>query len=96
MKVGWSSDAEDDRADIRNYIATDNPRAALRVDQALGATAERLGTFLLSGHAGMLPDTRETLAHEHYRLVYEVRDDAVWILAIVHTSRQWPPAEAAT
>jgi plasmid stabilization system protein ParE len=95
VKVGWSSDAGDDRVDIRDYIATDNPRAALRADLALGAAAEQLGGFPLSGHAGLLPDTREILAYNHFRLGYQVRNDVVWILALVHTSRQWPPAEAA-
>ncbi|WP_425475754.1 type II toxin-antitoxin system RelE/ParE family toxin [Mesorhizobium hunchu] len=91
MKVRWSSDAEDDRDAIRAYIAADNPRAALRVDEAFGIAAERLGNFPFSGHVGALPNTRQVLAHDHYRLVYEVRDDAVWIVAVVHTSRQWPP-----
>lgn len=93
MKVRWSSDAEDDRDAIRDYIAADNPRAALRIDEAFGVVAERLGRFPFSGHVGALPNTREILAHKHYRLVYEVRDDAVWIVALVRTSRQWPPIE---
>lgn len=35
--------------------------------------------------------TRELIPHESYRLVYEVQADAVWILALVHTARLWPP-----
>lgn len=92
MKVRWSSDAEDDRAAIREYIAAENPRAALRVDEALGMAAGRLGAFPFSGHVGALPQTREILAYRHYRIVYEVRDDAVWIMAVIHTAREWPPA----
>ena len=34
----------------------------------------------------------ELISHEHYRLVYKIDGDTVWILALVHTSRQWPPA----
>ena len=30
------------------------------------------------------------LAHESYRMIYEVQDDTVWILALVHTARLWP------
>ena len=36
-------------------------------------------------------DTLELIPHEHYRLVYEIESDTAWILALVHTSRQWPP-----
>ena len=41
----------------------------------------------------MIPGTREWIPHASYRLVYEVDEDhgAVWILALVHTARQWPP-----
>jgi hypothetical protein len=28
---------------------------------------------------------------EVYRLVYEINDETAWILALVHTARQWPP-----
>jgi hypothetical protein len=31
--------------------------------------------------------------HESYRLVYEIDRDAVWVLALLHTSRQWPPVK---
>lgn len=95
MKIRWSSDAADDRVQIRDYIATDNPRAALRVDEAIGAAVGRLGEFPHSGRVGQLANTREIFAYIHYRIVYEVRDDAIWIVAIIHTARQWPPVHEA-
>ncbi len=42
------------------------------------------------GQAGIIPGTRELIPHDSYRLVYEVSGDAVWILSLVHVSRQWP------
>ena len=83
MKVRCSSDAEDDRDEIREYIAADNPRAALRLEELLGAAAGRLGRFPFSGRAGVMRGMRELIAHRHYRLVYEV----------VHRSHQGPPLE---
>ena len=91
MKVVWTPEAEQDRADVLDYIAADSPRAAARMDELFGEAAERLGDFPLLGHAGRVPGTRELVAHESYRLVYEVEADTVWILALVHTARQWPP-----
>ena len=35
------------------------------------------------------PDLNRT--HESYRLVYEIEQETVWILALVHTAKQWPP-----
>ncbi len=92
MKVRWSSDAEDDRDDIRRYIAVDNPRAAVRIDEAIGEAIGRLADFPHSGRPGLLLDTREIFAHRHYRIVYAIQDDSIWIVAVLHTSRQWPPA----
>ena len=43
------------------------------------------------GRQGTVPGTLELIPHEHYRLVYEMAGETAWILAVVHTSRQWPP-----
>ena len=43
------------------------------------------------GRGGKIAGTREVIPHPSYRLVYEVNDQAVWILALVHTARLWPP-----
>ena len=91
MKVRWSLDGKADLADIVNYISLDNPGAALRMDAMLSAAAARLGDFPRLGRAGQMPGTREFFAHKHYRLVYSIVDDTIWIEAVIHTSRQWPP-----
>jgi plasmid stabilization system protein ParE len=46
------------------------------------------------GRPGQIPGTRELIPHESYRLIYEVKADTVWILALVHTARMWPPARS--
>lgn len=86
--------AERDRADAIAFIAADNPHAALAMDQVFSEAAARLADFPLLGHVGKVPGTRELIPHRNYRMVYEVDDDVVWILALVHTARQWPPVVA--
>ena len=93
MKVRWTPEAERDRAAIMDYIADDNPRAALKMDELFGASAARLAEHSKLGRPGRIAGTRELLPHESYRLVYEIDDDVVWILALVHTARRWPPLE---
>ncbi len=51
----------------------------------------RLAEFPRSGVDGLVAGTRKLIPHSSYRLVYEVRAQTVWILALVHTARQWPP-----
>lgn len=91
MRVLWTLSAEQDRADIVEFIAQDNPRAAIDLDERFGAVVARLAEHPLMGRPGRIPGTRELIPHASYRLVYEVRNDTVWILALVHTARLWPP-----
>ena len=91
MRVLWTRSAEQDRADIFDFIALDNPSAAIRMDEVFSAAAGRLLEHPLMGRPGMIQGTRELIAHESYRMVYEVRADKIFILALVHTSRLWPP-----
>lgn len=83
MSVGHSG-AEQDRSDLRDYIAADNPQAAVRMDDLFNLAVARLARFPLSGKPGTVRGTRELIPHESYRLVYDV---AIWILAAVHTVR---------
>lgn len=94
MKVLWALAAEQDRADIVDFIAQDNPRAAIRMDELFEAAVGRLAEHPLMGRPGQIPGTRELIPHESHRLIYEVQADTVWILALVHTARLWPPARS--
>lgn len=91
MKVVWTPEALQDRTDIWDYIAIDSPSAAARMDQLFSGSAAGLSEFPMLGRPGRIPGTRELIPHESYRLVYEIGDQTVWVLALVHTARQWPP-----
>jgi len=58
-----------------------------------GKAASRLADFPYMGKTGPFPGTRELIVHRHYRLVYQVDVGAetVWILALIHGARDWPP-----
>ena len=91
MNVIWTPEAQLDRADIWEHIATDNPQAAAKMDELFSDAASHLTEHPVLGKAGAIPGTRELIPHERYRLVYEISGDTVWILTLVHTARQWPP-----
>jgi addiction module RelE/StbE family toxin len=91
----WTPEALQDRFDIWDYIANDNPHAAARMDELFSEAANRLIEHPRLGRTGRVPGTRELVAHEHYILVYEIDAvNTVWILALVHTARLWPPAKS--
>jgi toxin ParE1/3/4 len=91
VRVLWTPEARQDRIDIRNVIAADSLRAAARMDEIFSNAAASLSDLPMRGRAGSVVGTRELIPHDRYRLVYEVADDTVWVIALVHTSRQWPP-----
>ena len=91
MKLIWSHLARADRREIRAYIAVDNPRAAMRMDDIFSKAAAMLVEHPRMGKKGAIPGTREWLPHESYRLVYEVEGETVRVLTLIHTARQWPP-----
>ena len=91
MKVIWTPEAQQDRADIWDYIATDSPRAAARIDALFSDAAVGLAEHPKLGRPGTISGTHELIPHESYRLVYEIEQETVWILALVHTAKQWPP-----
>jgi addiction module RelE/StbE family toxin len=93
VKVVWMPGAKQDRLEIFTYIASDNPSAAVAMDERFDKAAANLASFSHAGHAGKIPGTRELFPHESYRLVYELGGDRLLILTVVHTSRQWPPEQ---
>jgi len=88
MRLVFAEPAARDLEDIIDYIALDSPSAAENVYRAIVAAAERLCDFPESGRAGRLPRTREwTVVSLPYLIVYQVRDDALTVLAVFHGAR---------
>lgn len=91
MRVIWTPEAQQDRADIWDVIAVDNPRAAARMDKLFSDATKALIKHPRLGRVGKVAGTHELIPHGSYRLVYEIEGETVWILALVHTAQQWPP-----
>ncbi len=62
------------------------------MDELFSEAAAKLSTYPQFGKAGRIAGTRELFPHESYRLVYEISGETVWVLALVHSARLWPPA----
>lgn len=91
--IRWTPEAERDRQDIWNYIASDNPSAAVLMDILFSQSIAKLERLPHLGRPGHVAGTRELIPHPSYRLVYEISQQTIWILAIVHTARLWPAAD---
>lgn len=92
MNVFWTLGAQQDRADIWDYIASDNPRAAAKMDTLFSDAVVLLSEPPKIGRDGKISGTRELIPHKNYRMVYQIEGDTVWILVLLHCARQWPDA----
>ena len=91
MKLVWTRLAAADRREIREYIAQDNPAAALALDELFSEKAGRLVDHSGLGRPGRVAGTRELVAHQNYILVYDVAGDLLRVLRVLHAAKQWPP-----
>lgn len=93
MRLVWSRPAREDRKAIRAYIAADNPRAAVALDELIAARAGQLVRQPGLGRPGRVGNTRELVVHRNYLLIYDVAGDLVRVLRVLQAARRWPPAE---
>jgi addiction module RelE/StbE family toxin len=91
VRIVWTPEALQDREDIWDFIVSDNPKAAIRMDELFSNAVSRLTDFPLLGQTGKILGPRELIPHESYRIVYEIQQETLWILALIHTARHWPP-----
>ncbi|HEY3490302.1 MAG TPA: type II toxin-antitoxin system RelE/ParE family toxin [Candidatus Deferrimicrobiaceae bacterium] len=80
MIVEWLSDALQDFDSIVEYIAADNPAAAIEQGDAIEQQVGHLGSYPRSGRVGRTP----------YLAVYRIRKDRVQILRILHGAQLRP------
>lgn len=91
MRVKWTEHAIFDLEQAEAYIAQDNPQAAagviLKIIDAVWLLKDQPGL----GRAGRIPGTKElVIPNTPYIAPYRVKDDAVQILRVYHSSRTWP------
>ena len=91
MIVVWSPRAIGHLADLRAYIARDNPDAASRVAMTLLAAVERLAELPNLGRPGRVAGTRELVVPStRYVIPYRLRGDLLEIIAVFHGRQRWP------
>jgi addiction module RelE/StbE family toxin len=91
VKLVWTRYALSDRDDIFSFIQTENPQAAVLIDEQIAAAAQRLTAFPQSGRAGRIGGTRElTVPRTPYIIAYIALPDRVRVLRVLHGARLWP------
>jgi toxin ParE1/3/4 len=91
VRVRWLRTALANLNAEAEYIAGDNPAAALRVVTAITTAVDQLANHPAVGRTGRVPGTRElVVADTPYIIPYRVHSGAVEILRVFHGARRWP------
>jgi len=68
MRIIWTREAAQDRADIWDYLYAINPKAAIDMDNRFSDAISRLAQHPDSGPAGIIAGTRELIPHQSIEL----------------------------
>ena len=94
MRVRWTTDAADDLERICDFIAENRPVAARGVAQSIVERIGTLETFPHIGRPGRVHGTREiAFPPLPFIAIYEVREEQIVLLRILHGAQQWPPGQ---
>jgi toxin ParE1/3/4 len=91
VTVVWSPRAIGHLADLRAYIARDNPGAAARAATTLLTVVDRLAELPNLGRPGRVSGTRELgVPGTPYVIPYRVRGERLEVIAVFHGRQRWP------
>ena len=87
----WSKTALRDLDSIYEYIATDSAVYAKRMVQRIMDRGKQATVFPESGRRvpeSIYPNRRE-LIEGSYRIIYDIEDDHIFVLTVVHGAQDW-------
>jgi len=89
-KILFSILAKEDLYSIKKYICNNNIEASKIVIKHIISSIEKLKENPAMGRAGRVLRTRELVITKFpYIVPYQVRDNNIYILRVLHTSRIW-------
>ena len=89
--VVWSFPARDDLKAIYDYIVKDSKNYAGKVIDDIVESSEQLTEFPKIGR--IVPEVEKEYIRElfiySYRLIYEIKNDDIYVLAVIHGARNF-------
>jgi toxin ParE1/3/4 len=91
VKLRWTDGAVEDLQAARDYLDSENPRAAWDAIDRIMSAVERLEQFPQMGRPGRVARSRElVVTGTPFLVAYRMKGESVQILAVLHAKRKWP------
>jgi len=91
-QVHWTESALGDLKDLLDFVRKDSPAYADRLAVRLSGSTRTLGSFPRLG--SIVPEIQQDAIRElwvrPYRVIYLIRGDDCYVMAIAHASRDLP------
>ena len=83
--------ANTNRFEQLDYIAQDNPLAAISQDEEIEQQVDMLMQHPQMGRPGRMKGTRElVISRTPFIVVYRVKGKRIEVIRLLHSSQQWP------
>lgn len=89
-ELKWRETAREDLRAIFEYIADDNPDAALALLDEIEIKVDHLADQPQVYRSGRVAGTREMVVRPNYLVVYQETPDLITILRVLHAAQMWP------
>jgi plasmid stabilization system protein ParE len=91
MNVIWAAASVKHLQEVVDYIQSESTEGAITTRHRILEMVRRVGEMPHSGRIGRVEGTREVvIPRSPYIVVYQLTAEAVEILGIWHSARQWP------
>jgi len=91
VKIKWTIGAQQNLTQLKEYIAKDNPKAALNTVRKILSAVALLSDNPALGRVGRIFDTRELIVSGTPFIVpYRIRSGQIEILRVLHSAVKWP------
>ncbi len=92
MQLVWLPGAIGSRDAQLEYIAQDNPRAAIEQGDRIAHQVGLLTEHPEMGRVGRRQDTRElVISRTPFIVVYRLKTGRIEVLRVLHAAQKWPP-----
>lgn len=91
MNLDWLPEADRNRFEQLDYIAQDNPLAAIGQDEEIERQVNMLMLHPKIGRSGRLKGTRElVISRTPFVVIYRVQVNRIEVIRLLHSSQKWP------